>query len=325
MVETATERAVRIEPAWDDPDAVLSSVRDVEQYWPIARYAGSEEEVTATGGAQATTYVPPWFRCDFAIDGRPLVPGADRILHNDRFLAGARDLFGNEASVSPTTVYVNVMLPSVVPFVPHLDVPAFRGFTRNDHPVWLLKTMLESGLFERWRVTLATAVSWFYDGPGGAFHYWPNGPRGPVAIVEPPFENVAVLADNERTYHGVATVGGDDVPFVRGLTHDSRLVRVDGGWEMRNDGAVLGTGSDDDVRIAVSWKAEVFPDHEARDRALDHDDDLTLALVVDTFIDDLRSRGLDAATPDDPHRDPDWIRLLGQSYPPTTPSVPIAD
>ena len=85
------------------------------------------------------------------------------------------------------------MGPTPFPFVAHLDVPAFRGFTRADYPIWLLKTMMTSGLFERWRTKIATAVSWFYEGPGGDFHYWPDGPDQPGAVESPPFVNVAVV------------------------------------------------------------------------------------------------------------------------------------
>ena len=161
------------------------------------------------------------------------MPEADLILGNPRFVEAAHGVFGPDVVVRPTTVYVNVMVPGPVSFVPHTDVPAFRGVTRDDHPVWLLGQMMNSGLFEQWRIKLATAVSWFYEGPGGEFHYWPEGPEGDHAVIGTPYDNIAVVADNERTYHGVAPVGVDE-PVITGLTHDTLLHRVDGGWEMRN-------------------------------------------------------------------------------------------
>lgn len=310
-IATARPTAVRIEPAWDDAAAIVRVIRSISELWPIARYAASEEELAATGAGKPSTYVPPWFRSDVALEGAVLVPGAEQILHNDRFVEAARTVFGADAAIRPTTVYVNVMLPSVVPFVPHLDVPAFRGFTRRDHPIWLLKTMLESGLFEAWQVKLATAVSWFYAGPGGAFHYWPDGQEGDEVVLEPPFENVAVLADNERTYHGVGPVGTDR-ELVRGLTRNSALRRIDGGWQMVEAGELLGTGTDDEVRLTVSWKAEITNPDDATDA-------LTIDHVVDSFRRDLHDRGADVPVPDDPHRDPAWIQALGGAYPPTTP------
>lgn len=312
---TAPPTAVRIEPAYRDPDAVVAAIRACGEYWPLARYAASPEEMVATGGDPDTAmYVPPWFRRDFALLGEPLVPGAEVVLGNERFVDAAHEVFGPDAIVHPTTVYVNVMLPSVAPFVPHLDVPAFRGFTRTDHPLWLMKVMIDAQLFEPWRIKLATAVSWFYEGSGGAFHYWPDGPQGTEGVVEPPFRNVAVLSDNERTYHGVAPVGGDGAPFVKGLTRESLLHRVPGGWEMRDGDRVIGTGTDAEARLTVSWKAEVYTDRDELARTEDHADDLTMDRVIDIFLTDLRAKGHDPRPPDDPHLDRAWIRTLSDAY-----------
>ena len=307
--------AVRIEPAYDDRAAVLDAIRAVDEWWPIARYAASKEEQAASGGtAGAVPYVPPWFRRDFALDGEALVPGADRVLHNPAFVAAAHEVFGADVTVAPSTVYVNVMLPSVVPFIAHTDVPAFRGFTRADHPIWLLTVMLHSGLFEAWRVQLATAVSWFYEGDGGTFHYWPDGAEAAPSSVAAPYGNVAVLADNERTYHGVGPVGTDG-GFVQGLTYDTLLHRVEGGWEMRDGDRVLGSGTDDEVRITVSWKGEIHTGDEA-------DDLLTIDRVVEVFRADLAARGVDVDPPTDPEADPDWVQTLSDHYTKQPPAVP---
>jgi hypothetical protein len=266
-------------------------------------------------------FVPPWFRRDFALGGEALVPGAEVVLHNPHFVAAAHEVFGADAIVRPTTVYVNVMVPGPVPFIPHTDVPAFRGFTRDDHPLWLLNQMLASGLFERWRVRLATAVSWFYEGDGGAFHYWPDGPDQPSSVVEPPYRNVAVVADNELTFHGVAPVG-DEAPLLDGLDRDTELHRSPGGWQVRNGDHVVHTASDDEVRVTVSWKAEVHDDADQLRRSEDHADDLTLDVVVDTFLTDLRARGVDVQAPDDPHHGDDWVEAIGTTYSRRAPRVP---
>lgn len=316
--------AVRLEPAWDDPEAVVATVRAVEEWWPLARYApGSEKEVQAVGGGQgASMFVPPWFRRDFALHGEALVPDAELLLDNERFVEAAHGVFGPDVLVRPTTVYVNVMAPGPVPFIPHTDVPAFRGFTRDDHPLWLLNQMLASGLFEPWRVKLATAVSWFYGGPGGAFHYWPDGPEAPSDVVEPPFTNVAVVADNERTFHGVAPVGDEGDPLLQGLDRDTLLHRVDSGWEIRNGATTMGSATDDEVRITVSWKAEIHADEAERVRADDGTDDLDMATVIDVFRADLHDRGVDVAVPADPHTDEAWMAAITDAYSRRPPRVP---
>lgn len=312
--------AVRLQPAFDDTDEVLRVIRAVPEFWPIARYAGSEKETAALASdGRTNTFVPPWFRRDFALHGEALVPHAEVILDNPRFVAAAHEIFGADAIVRPTTVYVNVMVPGPVPFVAHTDVPAFRGVTRDDHPVWLLGQMMNSGLFEDHRIKLATAVSWFYEGPGGEFHYWPTGPEGEPSTISSPYDNIAVVADNERTYHGVAPVGTDQ-PLIKGLTLDSMLHRVDGGWEMRRGDEPLRRADDAEVRVTVSWKGEVYADEADRARVEDHTDDLSLDQVVDTLVADLRARGVEVAVPDDPHHDEDWITTVSATYgrrPPT--------
>ncbi len=313
--------AVRLQPAYDDPAEVLAVIRAVEPFWPIVRYAGSEKETAAlSGDARTGMFVPPWFRRDFALHGEALVPDAELILGNPRFVEAAHGVFGPDVIVRPTTVYVNVMVPGPVPFVPHTDVPAFRGVTRDDHPVWLLGQMMNSGLFEDHRIKLATAVSWFYEGPGGEFHYWPEGPDGDHAVVGTPYENIAVVADNERTYHGVAPVGVDD-PLIHGLTYDTMLNRVDGGWEMRDDGEPVHRAADDEVRITVSWKGEIYADDADRARVEDHTDDLDLDGVVEALVTDMRARGVDVAVPADPHHDENWVAAVSSTYGTPPPRV----
>jgi hypothetical protein len=312
--------AVRLQPAYDDTAAVLEVIRGASPFWAIASYGASEAEIKAlSNDGRSSIFVPPWFRRDFALHGEALVPGAEVILENPHFEQGAHDVFGPDAVVVPTTVYVNVMVPGPVPFVAHTDVPAFRGFTRDDHPLWLLIQMHHSGLFEDHRIKLATAVSWFYEGSGGEFHYWPEGPTKPNQTISTPYDNIAVVADNERTYHGVAPVG-QEAPLIKGLTLSTQLHRVDGGWEMREGDDPLHTATDDEVRITVSWKGEVFADEADRQRTLDHSDDIDMDHVVSTFVADMRARGVDVAVPDDPHHDEAWVAAISSTYGRTPPS-----
>jgi hypothetical protein len=311
--------AVRLQPAYDDPTEILRIIRAVDPFWAIVKYAASDTETKALAGdGRTNVFVPPWFRRDFALHGEALVPDAEVILENPNFVDAARSVFGPATVVEPTTVYVNVMVPGPVPFVAHTDVPAFRGFTRDDHPLWLLILMHQSGLFEDHRIKLATAVSWFYDGPGGEFHYWPDGPEAPNATIATPYDNIAVVADNERTYHGVAPVGTDE-PVIHGLTPDTTLHRVEGGWEMHTDAETVHRATDADVRITVSWKGEVYADEADRQRALDHTDDIDLDHVVDTLLADMRARGVDVDAPDDPHHDEAWVAAVSGTYGRTPP------
>ena len=317
-----TTTAVRVRPAWDDPGTIVAAIRRAGPFWPLTNYAASDAEMAALGSERPQTFTPPWFRQDFALRGEALVEGAEAILHNPHFLGAARSLAGSGAVVRPTSVYVNLMAPTPFPFTPHLDVPAFRGVTRDHHPIWLLKVMKTSQLFERWRTKILTAVSWFYGGPGGDFHYWPEGPDGPVAVESPPFVDVAVVADNEATFHGVGPVGPPDARLLGGLTRESRFVRGERGWDARDAaGTTLAHVDDADVRITVSWKADVFADEDAARRADAGEDSLDLGTVVDVLLADLRARGVAATRPDDPLTDRAWVATLAATYRERAPAI----
>jgi len=315
--------AVRLSPVWDDPDGVVDLIRSAGPFWPLANYAASDAEMAALG-SERVSFTPPWFRQDFARASEVLVPGAEVMLGNPRFADGARRLGGGaEAVVRPRAVYVNIMAPTPFAFPPHLDIPAFRGFTRATQPVWLLKTMKTSGLFDAWRTRIATAVSWFYTGPGGDFHYWPDGPDGPVAVERSPYGNVSVLADNEATFHGVAALGGPGASMPEGLTRESRLVRGESGWDVHDaDGSTRAHFTDDQVRITVSWKADVFADADEEARHDRGDNALTLDTVVEVFQQDLAARGVQVHEPDDPLADQVWIATLASTYQDPAPPMP---
>jgi hypothetical protein len=191
-------KLIRIEPAFDNPDTVRALFERHAPYRIIAEY------IPATPGQP----VLPYFRSNWAVGGEPLVEGAEAILQSQRFINAARALFGS-SSIRPTFIVVNLNAP--MPEGPtHIDVPTFRGATREQYPLGWLIAMGRSELFESWRVIQAGAVSWFYDGPGGNFEYWHEGLEGPMHIEQPPFRNVAIMADNDRMYHRIGRVGAPD-------------------------------------------------------------------------------------------------------------------
>ncbi len=309
---------VVLEQAVPDPALVARLVVRHAPYRPVQRYFASAQEMAAMSenaasrAPDAPMAVGPVFRGDWAYD-RPLVEGVEPILGNPAFVAAARRLF-DAAIVRPHIVYVNLSLPMPCGDGGHTDVPAFRGVDRTRHPIWLLTVMGRSGLFERWRVPIATAVAWFYAGAGGEFTYWPDGPDRPPRTW-PPRTNTAIVGDNDVMFHRVEAVGGPaDVP-VRGLTLDSTL-EPDGadGWVVRDGGRTVAHRPATAVRVSLSWKAQVFADEAAARTYDEHRDDLTLDAVVDTFLADLRSRGVPVAPPADPLHDPAFVATLRTAY-----------
>jgi hypothetical protein len=313
--------AVRLSPVWDDREAVLDAICAAGPFSPLTNYAANDAEMAVLSSTR-NAFTPPWFRQDFAIDGVVMVPGAELLLGNKRFVEATRAIANPDAVIRPTTVYVNIMGPTPFPFPPHLDVPAFSGFTRATYPVWLLKVMRTSELFERWRTKLVTAVSWFYEGEGGDFHYWPEGSDGPHQVERSPFMNVGVVADNETTFHGVGPLGSPGSHMPDGLDSDCRLVRGDRGWDIHDGaGVTLAHLRDADARITTSWKAEVYPDSDAEGRANSGEDRLDLDTVVTILADDLRARGIDTPSPTDPLTDREWIGVLGATYAERAPAI----
>jgi hypothetical protein len=318
---------VRVDSLFDDPEIVRSMVRANAPYWPVMRYFGNAAEEAAQNGGKSidrgreaalqgtSMQVMPVFRGDWAYDV-PLVKGVERILHNERLIEAAKQVFGGSVVV-PQIVFANLTTPMPAQPAGHVDIPAFRGIDRTKYPTWLLQMMGQSGLFEDVRVRIATAVAWFYRGENGGFSYWPEGPDGPRLVHEPPFDNTAIVGDNDFMFHRVERVGPEGARTARGLTLDSLLHPSDDDgdvWVITDFGRELERLPFEDIRISVSWKAKVFADAEDQRVADEHLDDITIDEVVDRFVGDLAERGTPIPRPDNPATDVDFIAALGAAY-----------
>jgi hypothetical protein len=288
-------KAIRIEPAFDDPESVLEIFRRHAPYRTMAGYL----PIKSMGES-----CQPWFRGNWADKGEPLVTGVEKILHNRRFIEAARTFLGGEA-VRPTLLVVNVNTP--MPAGPiHVDVPSFRGVTRDHYPLALMVAMGQSKLFEDWRVIQAGALTWFYDGVAGNFDYWPEGPEGPMSTEGPPFRNSALMADNDRMYHRIGRVGAPDAQLPR-ITSSAEIRPLDhGAWEIVENRETRATYPAEAVRLSLLWKG--IRESEARAESL------TLDRIMSIFIADLRELRVDFQIPSDPLADREWLALLDRTY-----------
>jgi hypothetical protein len=318
-------RPVPIDRVLDSPGLVRELVLANAPYWPVYRYFSDGAELAATGAPvddpAGPMRVPPWFRGDWATD-RPLVAGIEAILHSAAFARAARELYrlSTDAVIRPQLVYVNLMLPMPAADVGHTDVPAFRGIRRDRHPVWLLSVMGHSGLFESWRIRIATAVSWWYEGEGGEFSCWPDGADAPPVVL-PARHNTALVGENERMFHRVERIGkpGDELELP-GLGLEAELASDGSDWEIRQDGRTLARLPFEAARISISWKAEVFANPGEAHTADAHLDDLEIDRVWQIFSADLRERGVPVAPGPDPLSNKHFIAALGRAYA-RTPSI----
>jgi hypothetical protein len=172
----------------------------------------------------------------------------------------------------------------------HTDVPEFRGCNRKVMPQWLLVAMHHSGLFDEWRMPIATGVSWYHDCAGGEFAYWPGG-AGAAPVAHTVRRDTALVLDADSVFHGVDRIASASTEMA-GLRPGMAL-------EFAGDGRGAVRGGDeevvqyrwDELRFSVSWKAYCFVDEAEQWAWREHADDLSIDRVVEVFIDDLRDRG----------------------------------
>lgn len=229
-----------------------------------------------------------YFRATYAYD-RPEVEGIEPLLWHEGFVEAARALHGRPIVV-PNIVYANLLLPGQELAV-HTDVPEFRGANRKRYPQWLIVVMLHSGLFERWRMPIATAISYFGACKGGELAFYPDGPDGPARTL-PAKHDTAVLLDTDRVFHGVDRV--EEVvplPEVRPGA-ELRFEPAGGDWRLRSEsGEALARYRFDELRFSVSWKAYCYADERERRLVESHEDDLALGPILAELERDLRARG----------------------------------
>lgn len=295
-------KPVRIDPAFDDPDAVVQLCRDCSPY----RLAAKVHKMAPTGKDV------PWFRVFWAAGGKLLDERAEEIFHSERFIEGAKESFDAQVIV-PVALMNNVNAPMEAG-QPHLDLPKFRGGDKL--PFDLLVAMAYSNLFHDWAVPQASTISWFYDGEGGDFDYWPDGPDGAMQSVQTPMSNVGYVSDNEYMWHRIGPIGPAGEHMAPGtLSRGATLsAHTDGaGWTI-NDGDNAMQFAEEQIRISILWKAYAFANQGEYQRFLDKSHDLTIPTIVSILNADLSERGL-ASLPDDcDFTDHETLRLVRRLY-----------
>lgn len=238
-----------------------------------------------------------YFRETYAYGEEIAAPGVEPFYRHDALRDAAAALFDRPVVV-PAIVYANILVPGQVLTV-HTDVPEFRGANRKVVPQWLLVVMHHSRLFEDWRMPIATAISYFGAGEGGALRFYPDGREAPPAHFRTGHDT-GILLDTDSVFHAVERVTGGDEDAVTRLRPGMRLVpEGDDRWAVVDDGRTVATYADDEIRFSVSWKAYCFADEGERDAWRTHGDDLTIDTILDRLEADLRERGvLDGARPE---------------------------
>lgn len=250
-----------------------------------------------------------YFREEYAYGDEVLAPGIEPFLRHEGLMEAARELHGRPV-IEPSIVYANMMLPGQELAV-HTDVPEFRGANRRRYPQWLMVVMHHSGLFDVWRMPIATGISYFGECEAGELAFYPDGAEGPPRTI-PVKHNTAILLDTDTVFHGVDRVGGGDADVVDLPVGASLAPLASGRWRLGDpSGETVAEFGWADLRFSVSWKAYCFVDDAERHAWRHHADDLELAPILDRLEEDLRQRGvLSGDRPDDR----DFALLLIDTY-----------
>ena len=308
---------VVIDRVFEAPSIVEGLLRAHQPFWPVQRYMTTNAEYATLSGSRTTSapIIAPVFRGDWArLDD--VREGIEPLLHHEPFVDGARRLFGAEI-VRPHTVYVN--LTWQLPFEQgrgHTDIPAFRGFDRTTVPIAFLTLLGQSGLFEAERCRSPRPSPGSTRGRAAGSSTGPTVRRRRRCSTSTTSTTPRSWRDNDFMWHRVRPTGRPEDGMVT-LTLDDELRTDDGpSWWIDSAGERLAEFDRSQVRVSLSWKADVFTDEADRRRHDEHLDDLDLTEVLRRLSEDLEARGLDPTPPiaDDPFHDEAFLDRLIDAY-----------
>ena len=305
-----SEPPVLLRDVIEDGDAVDALLARNAPYTPLGGwYRPGVDPDTPTS--------PMWFQNDW-VHADLRVEGSELFLFHERVTQAARDFYKAEIIV-PHSVYVNVMAALERSGPAHTDNPRFQGRDRSNTPMWLLRTMLWSGLFDEHVIVQATSIWWRSDVEGGGLLYWPDGPDAPPREHVGAMANTALVGDNHGMFHQVGPVG----PFDQGtrlVTPRAELAPSadhPGEWAVVDRGDVQYQAPLDSFRVSVLWKADVYANEEERQRQTATS--LTLEQVAETFNADLHTKGIQTRLDPENLEDPAVIPAVSGAYPEAVP------
>jgi hypothetical protein len=185
----------------DDRSEVLRLLESQAPYHPLGGWYNP-------GADPHARTRPMWFQKDWVHDTFHAA-GSELFLRHKGYFAAAKSFYGAEV-VEPQSVYVNLMTSIADGGPAHTDNARFHGRDRTNTPMWLLRAMLWSGLFNDYEIVQATAIWWMNDVEGGGLYYWPNGPDSPSELYVGDMANTALFGDNHGMFHQVAPIGPFD-------------------------------------------------------------------------------------------------------------------
>lgn len=265
-----------------DVEAVVRVLADHAPYTPLGGWYNP-------GANPHARTRPMWFQNDWVHDGN-IAAGSEIFLEHTDYIEAAKDFYNAEVVV-PHSVYVNHMVAIAASGPAHTDNPRFHGRDRANTPMWLLRTMLWSGLFTDFEILQATAIWWMNDTDGGGLYYWADGPDRPPLHHHGAMANTALIGDNHGMFHQVGPVGPFDRGTVR-VSPSAELLPVGDGfgdWAVVDQGEIIHQAPLDGYRVSVLWKADVYATEAERQQRVASA--LSMEDVAAAFNADLSNRG----------------------------------
>ena len=306
---------------YSDPPILLRDV--IEDVGDVVRLLERNAPYTPLGGwyrpdadLDAPTS-PMWFQNDW-VHANLRVEGSELFLFHKRVTQAARDFYGAEVIV-PHSVYVNLMAALERSGPAHTDNPRFHGRDRSNTPMWMLRAMLWSGLFDRYAIVQATSIWWMNDVEGGGLLYWPDGPDKPPHEHVGDMANTALVGDNHGMFHQVEPVG----PFDQGtrlVTPRAQLAPAAddrSAWAVTDRGEVRYQAPLEQYRVSVLWKADVYRNEAEQRRQMA--DTLSIPAVARIFDRDLEEKGADVRIDLERIDDPGLSTAVHAAYPEAVP------
>jgi hypothetical protein len=306
---------------YSDPPILLRDV--IEDVGEVVRLLERNAPYTPLGGwyrpdadpDEPTS--PMWFQNDW-VHADLRVEGSELFLFHDRVMQAARDFYDAEVIV-PHSVYVNLMAAIEKSGPAHTDNPRFHGRDRSNTPMWLLRAMLWSGLFDRYAIVQATSIWWMNDVEGGGLLFWPDGPGEPPHEHVGDMANTALVGDNHGMFHQVGPVGPFDegTRLVTPRAELAPMVDDSGEWAVTDRGEVCYRAPLDRYRVSVLWKADVYRNAAEQQRLMA--DTLSLHDVSCIFDRDLQRKRAGVRFDLDRIEDPELIAAVQAVYPEDVP------
>ncbi len=267
-------------------DEVVRLLERNAPYTPLGGWfrGGLDEDDEATN---AMWFQNDWVHADLAVEG------SDLFFWHEGVIEASKKFYDAEVIV-PQSIYVNLMAAIDRAGPAHTDNPRFQGRDRSNSPMWLLRSMLWSGLFDRWSIVQSTSIWWMNDlDEGGAIYYWPDGPNKPRHEHHGDMANTSLIGDNHGMFHQVGPVGPYDNGTLLVTSRAELAPATDGSadWVVTDRGEERFRAPLSKYRVSVLWKADVYKNEEERKRQMA--DTLSLEDVARIFDEDLADKGRD--------------------------------